>query len=133
MGSVISSRQFYRTDRAISWFVRSWFVQLSSRRDHGMNQPFRPLTCVFALAVLAGLSSDAAALARHKPIQHAKKAAAASRAGHQRHTALKKGKHAAHVTAARREPPPSSDPPPQAAASPWSGDLAAAHPAIGLP
>ncbi len=96
-----------------------------------MNQPFRPLTCVIALAVLAGFSSDAA-LARHKPIQHAKKADAAGRAGHQRHTALKKGKHAAHVTAARREPAPSSDAPPQPAASPLSGDLASVKQAIDL-
>src|SRR5260221_11834870 len=96
-----------------------------------MNPPFRPVTCVIPFAFLAGFSSDAA-LARHKPIQHAKKADAASRAGHQRHTALKKGKHAAHVTAARREPAPSSDAPPQPAASPLSGDLASVKQAIDL-
>src|SRR5260221_14732234 len=131
MGSVISSRQFYRTDRAISWFVRSWFVQVSSRRDHGMNPPFRPLTCVIALAVLAGFSSDAA-LARHKPIQHAKKADAAGRGGHHRHPAPKKGKQTAHVAAARREAGPSPGAPPQPPASPLSGDLPAGKQADDL-
>jgi soluble lytic murein transglycosylase len=97
--------------------------------DHGMNQPFRALTCFFALAVLAGLSSEATALASHKQIQHAKKAEAASG----RHTALKKGKHAAHDTVARGKSAPSGDQPLQAAAaSPLSGDLAAVKQAIDL-
>jgi len=42
-----------------------------------MNQLFRPLPCLFVLAVLAGTSGDALA-ARHKAVSHDKKAAAAS-------------------------------------------------------
>jgi soluble lytic murein transglycosylase len=84
--------------------------------------------------MLAALSSDAIALARHKQIQHARKADAATRAGHQRNSALKKGRHAVHVAAAaRRKPATSIDGPPQtAAASPLSGDLAAVKQAIDL-
>jgi soluble lytic murein transglycosylase len=42
-----------------------------------MNQLFRPLPCLFVLAVLAG-TSGAALAARHKPVSHEKKAEAAS-------------------------------------------------------
>ena len=99
-----------------------------------MNRRFGPLTCFLTLAMLAALSSDAIALARHKQIQHARKADAATRASHQRNSALKKGRHAVHVAAAaRRKPAPSIDGPPQtAAASPLSGDLAAVKQAIDL-
>jgi soluble lytic murein transglycosylase len=83
--------------------------------------------------MLAALSSDAVALARHKQIQHARKADAASKAGHHRKSALKKGRHAVHVAAARRKPARPVDAPPQtAAASPLSGDLAAVKQAIDL-
>jgi hypothetical protein len=34
-----------------------------------MNQPFRPLTCLFAFAMLGAFSCDAIALARHKQAQ----------------------------------------------------------------
>ena len=44
-----------------------------------MNERYRPLTCCLALAILAAFSSDATALARHKQMQHAKKAHAASK------------------------------------------------------
>src|SRR5258705_478895 len=44
--------------------------------DHGMNRRFGPLACFLTLAMLAALSSDAVALARHKQIQHARKAEA---------------------------------------------------------
>src|SRR5712671_6113048 len=101
--------------------------------DHGMNRRFGPLTCFLTLAMLAALSSDAVALARHKQIQHARKADAASKAGHHRKSALKKSRHALHVAAARRKPAPPVDVPPQtAAASPLSGDLAAVKQAIDL-
>jgi soluble lytic murein transglycosylase len=101
--------------------------------DHGMNQRFRPLTCFFTFAMLAVLSNDAVALARHKKIQHARQADAATRAGHQRNSAHKKGRHAVHVAAARRKPASSIDVPAQtAAASPLSGDLAAVKQAIDL-
>ncbi len=95
-----------------------------------MNRRFRPLTC-FSLAMLVALSNDAFALARHKQVQHAKKADTASGAGHRRNSALnKKGKHAA---TARHKPAPSVDNPPQtAAAAPLSGDLAAVKQAIDL-
>src|SRR6476661_4491057 len=90
--------------------------------NHGMNRRLGPLTCFLTLAMLAALSSDAIALARHKQIHHARKADAAAKAGHHRHAALKKkGRHAVHsAAAARRKPAPSID---GAAASPLSGDL----------
>jgi soluble lytic murein transglycosylase len=98
-----------------------------------MNQPFRPLTCFFALAIFAGLSSDALALSRHKEVQHAKKAdAAASRTRHPHKTAARKGKHR-DVAAARSKPAPSTDAAPQGAtAVPLTGDLAAVRQAIDL-
>src|SRR4029453_15855525 len=58
-----------------------------SRGDHGMNQRFRPLTCLFALAMLTAFSSDAVAVTRHKQPPPAKKA----EAGHTRHAAHKAG------------------------------------------
>jgi soluble lytic murein transglycosylase len=98
-----------------------------------MYQPIRPLTCFLTLAMLAGVSGDAMALARNKQIQHTKKADAASGTRHQRKSALKKGKHAEHVAAARHKPAPSSDTSPQnAPASPLSGDLAVVKNAIEL-
>src|SRR5260370_6165178 len=105
------------------------------RGDHEMNRRFGPLTGFLTLAMLAALSSDAIALVRHKQIQHARKADAASKAGHHRHSALKKkGRPAVHsAAAARRKPAPSIDGPAQtAAASPLSGDLAAGKQAIDL-
>src|SRR6202022_4166739 len=99
--------------------------------DHGMNQPFRPLTCFLTLAMLAALSSDAIAHARHKQTAHAKKAHETTRERH--HAALKKRAHAAHVAAARRRSTPSVDEPPQRpAVPPLSGDLAAVKNAIDL-
>jgi soluble lytic murein transglycosylase len=98
-----------------------------------MNRRFGLLTCFVTLAMLAALSSDAVALARHKQIQHARKADAASKAGHHRHSALKKRRHAVHVAAARRKPAASIVVvAPTAAASPLSGDLAAVKQAIDL-
>src|SRR6266852_7364879 len=95
--------------------------------DHGMNQRFGPLTCFAALAMLAALSSDALALARHKQISHARKADAASRAKPHRDAALKKDKHAAHAATTRNKPAPSVEASPRSvAASPLSADLAAA-------
>jgi soluble lytic murein transglycosylase len=101
-----------------------------------MNQPLRPLTgglaLALALALLTALSSDALALARHRQVQHAKKADAR----HERHAAVKKGRHAARVATARRKSgksAPSKDTPARAAtAGPLSGDLAAVRQAIDL-
>ena len=100
-----------------------------------MNQRYRPLTCLSALVILAAFSSEAAAHSRHKQIEHAKKAdAAGKRPGHQRHAALKKGKHekekhAAHVAKARHEPASSDDEPSQAVAAPQlSGDISPPSP-----
>ena len=100
-----------------------------------MNRRFGPLTCFLTLAMLAAFSGEAIALAPHKQIQHAKKADAASKAGHHRHSALKKkGRHAMHSAAsARRKPAPPIDvSAPTAAVSPLSGDLAAVKQAIDL-
>jgi soluble lytic murein transglycosylase len=96
-----------------------------------MNQPFLPLTCLFTLATLAALSSDALALGRHKQTPHAKMAQEAT--GERHHVALKKLAHAAHVAAARRKSAPSVDELPQRpAVPPLSGDLAAVKNAIDL-
>jgi soluble lytic murein transglycosylase len=101
--------------------------------DHGMNRRFRPLTYFFTFAMLAALSDDAVALARHKQTQHARKTEAKPGVGHQRNSALKKGRHAVHVAASQRKPVPSVDAPAQpAAADPLSGDLAAVKQAIDL-
>ena len=98
-----------------------------------MNARYRPLTCCFALAILAVFSSDGAALAGHKQMQHDKKAHAASKPGHHRLTALKKGKHEKDKhAAARRKPAPPSDEPASAAAPNLSGDLAMVKQAIDL-
>jgi soluble lytic murein transglycosylase len=98
-----------------------------------MNQPFRPLTCFFALATVAALSGDAVALARHKQIQHAKKADEASGVRHQRDSVLKEGKHRVNVAALPRKFAPSAVVPPESpAASPLSGNLAAVKEALDL-
>jgi soluble lytic murein transglycosylase len=103
-----------------------------------MNQRYRPLPCCFALAIIVAFSSDATALARHKQTEHARKADAASKPGHQRHAALKKGKHekkgkhAHDVAEARHEPAASRDEPSQAAAPQLTGDLAVVRQAIDL-
>jgi soluble lytic murein transglycosylase len=94
-----------------------------------MNQRFRPLTCLFALAMLTAFSSDAAAAARQKQTHQAKKADA----GRKHHAAHKKGKHAAHAAAARRKSAKSKDTSaPAATATPLTGDLAAVRQAIDL-
>src|SRR3954447_18468121 len=70
---------------------------------YGMRRLFRPLSCVFALAVLAGASGDALA-GHHKQAQPGKKTEAASAARHERKAALKrqrKIRHAKHVVAKR--------------------------------
>jgi soluble lytic murein transglycosylase len=99
-----------------------------------MNQRFRPLTCLCALAMLTAFSSDAVAAARHKQTHHAKKADAGHKqAGRKHHAAHNKGKHAANAAAARRKSAKSTDAPaPAATAAPLSGDLAAVRQAIDL-
>src|SRR5258708_5324249 len=96
-----------------------------------MNRRFRPLTCFFSLAMLVALSDDAVARTRHKQIQHAGKANATTKVGHQRHAANKK--KSKHVAAARHKPAPAVDKPAQTAtAAPLTGDLAAGKQAIDL-
>jgi soluble lytic murein transglycosylase len=99
--------------------------------DHGMDRRIRPLTCFLSFAIFAALSNNSVALARHKQV-HLKKADAATRVGHKRHAALRKGRHPAHVATARRKQAPSTDAPPAATAAPLSGDLAAVRQAIDL-
>ena len=98
-----------------------------------MNQRYWPLTCLSAVVILAACSSEATADARHKQTKHAEKAVA-SKPGHQRHAALKKGKHEKdkHAAEARHGPAASSDEPSQAAAPQLTGDLAAVKQAIDL-
>jgi soluble lytic murein transglycosylase len=94
-----------------------------------MNQRFRPLTCLFALAMLTAFSSDAVAAARQKQTHQAKKADA----GRKHHAAHKKGKHAAQAAAARRKSAKSKDTSaPAATAAPLTGDLVAVRQAIDL-
>src|SRR5258705_1475876 len=111
-----------------------WHQPLGSRGDHGMNQRFRPLTCLCALAMLTAFSSDAAAAARHKQTHHAKKADAGPKhAGRKHQAAHKKARHAANTAAARRKSTKSTDAPaPAATAAPLTGDLAAVRQAIDL-
>jgi hypothetical protein len=96
-----------------------------------MNQRFRPLTCLFALAMLTAFSSDAVAAARHKQTQHAKKADA----GHKRHAAQKTHKKSS-MAAVRRKSAKSTDTTdtlaPAATAAPLTGDLAVVRQAIDL-
>jgi len=107
----------------------SWLWPMGSRGDHGMNQRFRPLTCLFALATLIAFSSDAVAAARHKQTHHAKKADA----GRKHHAAykLKKGKHAA-AARGRKSAKSTDTSDPAATAPPLTGDLAAVRQAIDL-
>src|SRR5258708_39214953 len=79
--------------------------------------------------MLAAFSQDAAARSLHKQVHGAKRADAATAAGHKRHSARRKGGSAAHGAAARRKPAPRIDAPaPVAAASALSGDRAAGTP-----
>jgi soluble lytic murein transglycosylase len=94
-----------------------------------MNQRFRPLTCFLSLAMLAALSNDAIALARHKQT-HDKKADATTGAGHRRNAA-KKDKHQAHAAKGRHKPADDAAPE-TAAAPPLTGDAAAVKQAIDL-
>src|SRR5258708_5622447 len=96
-----------------------------------MNQRFRPLTCLCALAMLTAFSSDGVGADRNKQSNKAKKPAGGHKqAGHKRYAAHKKGKHAA---AARRKSAKSTDAPaPAATAAPLTGDLAAVRQAIDL-
>src|ERR1700726_389934 len=102
--------------------------------DHEMNQRFRPLICLFALALLAAFSSDAVAAVRSKQTHHAKKADA----GRKHHAAHKKGKHTAQAARGKSAksadaPAPAADAPaPAAEAPPLTGDLAAVRQAIDL-
>ena len=97
-----------------------------------MNQRFRPLTCLFALATLVAFSSDAVAAARHKQTHHAKKADA----GRKHHAAHKTHKKSKRAAAAKRKSAKSTDTTdtsaPAATAPPLTGDLAAVRQAIDL-
>ena len=98
-----------------------------------MNQRFRPLTCLCALAMLTAFSSDAAAAARHKQTHHAKKAEAGpNHAGRKHQAAHKKARHASTAAAARRKSTKSTDDAPAPTTAPLTGDLAAVRQAIDL-
>jgi soluble lytic murein transglycosylase len=98
-----------------------------------MTLPFRRLTGLFALVLLTGLPNDASALARHKPIQHAKKTDGAKGTHHQRKTALKKDKHPAHEKTKHEASAPSSTSSQSAAAAPpLTGDPAAVKNVLDL-
>ncbi len=94
-----------------------------------MIQRFRLLTFFLGLVMLAGLSIDARAVARHKQIEHAGKPHQA-----RHHQAAARGKHrlAARAKAERRKPAAPVDVPSQTAAAPLTGDPAAVKTAIDL-
>ena len=106
-----------------------------------MNQLFRPLPCLFVLAVLAGTSSDALAATRHKQVSHEKKAEAASsprrersaaskkETGPKKEAALKKPKGRKERVADKRHKKDTSD---DNDAPKFTGDLAALKDAIDL-
>ncbi len=103
-----------------------------------MNLCYRSLTC-FTVATLVAFSNHAMARPHkqlhHARNQHVKKADAAKGVSHQRHSALKKNKHAEQVPTLRPKPEPSVavDKPAQSvAAPPLSGDLAAVKQAMDL-
>jgi soluble lytic murein transglycosylase len=100
-----------------------------------MNRRFGPLTCCFSLAMLAALSSEASAHARHKQVEHDKKADAAGKAGHHRNAALKKDKHAERSARHKSEPAGKARESKARGSTetpPLSGDLAAVKDAIDL-
>ena len=114
-----------------------------------MNQRFGPLTCFLSMAMLAALSSDASAHARHKETQPAKKAEAkaeaSGKAGHHREAAHKKdvarkdkkdvarkNKKDKDKHAARHKSEPAVKSSEAAETPPLSGDLAAVRNAIDL-
>ncbi|WP_024508192.1 lytic transglycosylase domain-containing protein [Bradyrhizobium sp. ARR65] len=89
-----------------------------------MHHLFRPLPCLFVLAVLSGTSSDALASARHKQVQHEKKTEAASAPRDDGKTALKKdakSKRSERIAEKRRKKAPASEKPAEPA---LTGDLA---------
>src|SRR5271166_2007777 len=100
-----------------------------------MNQLFRPLPCLFVLAVLAGTSSDALAATRHKQVSHEKKAEPANSARHERgaspkkEAAAKKGKGRNERVADKRHRKDKSD---DSEAPRFTGDLAVLKDAIDL-
>ena len=105
-----------------------------------MNQLFRPLPCLFVLAVVAG-TSGAALAARHKPVAHEKKQVvhekigAASDARHERSSsskqaaASKKEKSRKQRIADKRHKKDTSD---EDDAPRFTGDLGALKDAIDL-
>src|SRR5258706_6262163 len=100
-----------------------------------MNQRFRPLTCLCALAMLTAFSSDAVAAARHKQTHHAKKAEAGHKqAGREHQAAQKTHKKSKQSAAARRKSAKSIDnsdtSAPAATVAPLTRDLPAVKPAI---
>jgi soluble lytic murein transglycosylase len=100
-----------------------------------MHHLFRPLPCLFVLAVLSGTSGDALASTRHKPVHHQKKAEAASATRHERKTALKKAdksKGGAHVATNKHKKEPVEKKPAEAAAPVFTGDVAVVKNVIDL-
>ena len=90
-----------------------------------MNQLFRPLPCLFVLAVLAGTSSDALAATRQKQASHEKK----TEARHERKSALKKEKGKKERVVEKQHKKDKSD---EDDAPRFTGDLAALKDAIDL-
>jgi soluble lytic murein transglycosylase len=100
-----------------------------------MNQLFRPLPCLFVLAVLAGPSSDALAASRHKHVPQAKKAEMTRDARHERgsspkrEAALKKEKGKKERVADKRRKKGKSE---EDDAPRFTGDLGVLKDAIDL-
>jgi soluble lytic murein transglycosylase len=99
-----------------------------------MNCLFRPLPCLFVLAVLAGASSEAPAATRTKHVSHEKKTEAAGAAKHESKVepakaALKKDKGRKERVADKRH---KKDDKPETEAPRFTGDLAALKDAFDL-
>jgi soluble lytic murein transglycosylase len=103
-----------------------------SQGDHGMNQCLRSLTCLFAVATLALLSTEATAKAGHKQPQ-AKKTHEAKKESHQQRSASRdKQRQGKHADTKRKSKQAKKAPPEKPAAPALTGDLAALKDAIDL-
>jgi soluble lytic murein transglycosylase len=102
-----------------------------------MNRCLRSLSCLFTVAGLALLSTDATARAGQKP--HSQKAHEATKKSHagkearpHRSAASGKRRHAKHTSAQRKAKQPEAPPAPREAIAPLTGDLALVKEAIDL-
>src|ERR1043165_7012910 len=102
-----------------------------------MNRCLRSLSCLFTVAGLAFLSTDASARPSHKPNSQKtheaiKKPQAGKEARSHRSAALGKRRQAKNTSAQRKAKRPEAPPAPKEAVPPLTGDLALVKEAIDL-